>query len=135
MSKYIRTNLASLRFTHGKLSQREVSQATGIGQKTLSALETGASKGIDFSTLVRLCDFFKCETSQILVIDEEPEDIPPSPEALKKADDLIARGLKAAMESPEQSAAQVWAEFDAVRERMQQQSGGTPARKRGPTRV
>ena len=64
MSKYIRTNLSYLRFSRGRLSQKAVSKSTGIGQKTLSALETGASKGIEFNTLLKLCMFFECSPSQ-----------------------------------------------------------------------
>jgi putative transcriptional regulator len=128
MTKYIRTNLASLRFARGKLSQREVSQATGIGQKTLSALETGASKGVEFSTLVRLCEFFKCELADLLAIEEEPEDIQPSQDAINRAQQIVARGLKVAIEAPPQTPAEIWAEFDAVRERLQKESGGIAAR-------
>ena len=103
-----------------KLSQREVSQATGIGQKTLSALETGASQGIEFSTLVKLCTFFRCEPSDILLIEEQEDNTPPSQESLNKADMLIKRGLKAAMDSsPPKSSQAIWAEFDAMKERLQ----------------
>lgn len=130
MTRYIRTNLARLRLEHGKLSQREVSQATGIGQKTLSALETGASQGIEFKTLIKLCTFFACTPNDILIMDEEPEDVPPSKESLEKADELIARGLKAAMSAPKQTPAEVWAEFDAVRTRLQQEQAKSPPVKR-----
>lgn len=135
MSKYIRTNLAALRFAKGKLSQREVSEATGIGQKTLSALETGASKGIEFNTLARLCAFFRCEPSDVLLIEDEVEDIKPSDSSLKKADDLIARGLQAAMQAPKQTPEEIWAQFDAVRARIQQQGDGASSRKRGMLRA
>jgi DNA-binding Xre family transcriptional regulator len=129
MGQYIRTNLAYLRTTRGKLSQREISQATGIGQKTLSALETGATNGIDFNTLIKLCNFFRCTPSDILVIEDEPEILPPpKPESLKKAEELIARGLKAAMEAAPQTPAEIWAEFDAVRERMQAEAAKNSAR-------
>lgn len=120
MSKYIQTNLANLRFAKGRLTQRDVSKATGIGQKTLSALETGASQGIEFNTLVKLCSFFMCSPGDILIIEEEPEDVPPSPEALTKADELIARGLKAAVSSSVQTPTELWAEFEIVRTRLQQ---------------
>lgn len=102
MSKYIQTTLPYLRALR-KLSQREVSEATGVGQKTLSALETGASQGIEFNTLVKLCTFFMCTPSDILSIEEEVENTPPSQKSLNKADELIARGLKAAMKTPAQA--------------------------------
>lgn len=121
MSKYIRTNLAQLRFANGKLTQREVSEGTGIGQKTLSALETGASKGIEFRTLLKLTDYFKCSIDDILVVEEEVEDKPPSEESLKKADDLIARGIKKAIDTPQQTPAEIWAEFDELRSKLQRE--------------
>lgn len=120
--KYIQTNLSYLRAVK-KLTQREVAQATGIGQKTLSALETGTSQGIEFNTLAKLCTFFRCEASDILLVEEREDSTPPSPESLKRADGIVKRGLKAAMDSAKvaspESLAEVWAEFDAMRERLQ----------------
>ncbi|HEY9869385.1 MAG TPA: helix-turn-helix transcriptional regulator [Candidatus Obscuribacterales bacterium] len=119
MAKQLRTNLAYLRFVNGRLSQKAVSEATGIGQKTLSALETGASKGIEFNTLLRLCMFFQCTPSDLLVIEEEPEDVVVSEESRRKAKGLVALGLRAAMQAGAADPEQIWAEFDAVRARMQ----------------
>jgi putative transcriptional regulator len=123
--KYIETNLSYLRAIR-KLTQREIAQATGIGQKTLSALETGTSQGIEFNTLAKLCTFFRCEPSDILLIEEHPDNTPPSLESLKRADAIVKRGLKAAMDSTKSSGAQstedVWAEFDAMRKRLQKSS-------------
>lgn len=120
MSKTIKTNLSYLRFNQGKVSQKAVSDATGIGQKTLSALETGASKGIEFNTLLKLCLYFNCSPSDLLIIEDEitEEEIPVSDGSRRKAKDLVARGLLAAMEAP-LSPEKVWAEFDAVRTRIQ----------------
>lgn len=120
MNKYIRTNLSFLRFAHGRISQKAVSEATGIGQKTLSALETGASKGIEFNTLLQLCIFFNCTPSDLLIVEEEPQDEPISDESRQKAKDLVARGLQAAMQAAPLNPDQIWAEFDAVRARMQE---------------
>lgn len=119
MHKYIRTNLSHLRFSHGRLSQKAVSEATGIGQKTLSALETGASKGIEFNTLLKLCTFFNCTPSELLLIEEEPGDTEVSDQAREKAKMLVARGLQASMQSAPITPEQVWEEFDAVRIRVQ----------------
>ena len=120
MPKHIRTNLCYLRFTRGRLSQKSVSKATGIGQKTLSALETGTSKGIEFNTLLRLCTFFNCAPSELLFIEEEPPAPPVSDHSRQKAKHIVARGLKAAMQAPKTTPDEVWAEFDAVRTRMQE---------------
>jgi DNA-binding Xre family transcriptional regulator len=121
MSKYVRFNLAFMRAARGKLTQREVSLATGLSQKTLSALETGASKGVEFATVARLCQFLKCTPNDLLVLEEEIVDEPPSPESLRKADDIIARGLQKAMSMPQQTPAEIWSAFDALRTKIQEQ--------------
>jgi DNA-binding Xre family transcriptional regulator len=126
MVKQIRTNLTYLRFTHGRLTQKSVSQATGIGQKTLSALETGASKGIEFTTLLKLCAFFNCTPSEVLVIEEESEAVPVSEDSRRRAKELVARGLKTAPKEPVTDSEQIWDEFDAVRARLHKDAGLGP---------
>jgi DNA-binding Xre family transcriptional regulator len=126
MSKFIKSNLATLRFNKGRLSQKQVSEATGIGQKTLSALETGSSKGIEFNTLLRLCEFFDCSPNDLLLIEEESiEYINVSEESRTKAKNLVALGLQAAMQNMNTDPEMVWAQFDAVRARMQQSAEKT----------
>jgi len=125
MGKHIRFNLPYLRATHGKLTQRAVSEATGIGQKTLSALETGASKGIEFKTLITLCEYFKCSPNELFVIEEDPDFSPPSEASLAKADLIIGQALQRAMKAPSQSPEEIWAEFDALREKLQSDTKGS----------
>jgi DNA-binding Xre family transcriptional regulator len=122
MSKYVRFNLAFMRAARGKLTQREVALGTGLSQKTLSALETGSSKGVEFSTIARLCQFLKCSPNDLLVLEEEVIDTPPSTSSLEKANAIIARGLKRAMEAPQQTPEEIWSAFDALREKIQAQS-------------
>jgi putative transcriptional regulator len=122
MAKQIKTNLAYLRFHNGRLSQKAVSEATGLGQKTLSALETSASKGIEFNTLLKLCEFFHCKPGDLLLLEDEADEEPVTEEALNKARDLVARGLATALQAPAVSAEEIWAEFDAVRQRMKDAS-------------
>ena len=122
MNKYIKFNLALVRALRGKLTQRDVAQATGLSQKTLSSLETGASKGIDFATLAKLCDFLKCTPNELLLVEEELEDVQPSADSMAKADEIIARGLKKAMQTPEQTPEEIWIEFEALRKKMQGQA-------------
>lgn len=117
--KQVRFNLALMRATRGKLTQREVSLATGLSQKTLSALETGASKGVDFSTLAKLCQFLKCAPNDLLLLEDEIEDIPPSKESLAKAKEIIGRGLERAMNAPKKTPEEIWAEFDTLRNKIQ----------------
>lgn len=122
MNKYIRFNLALVRALRGKLTQRDIAQATGLSQKTLSALETGASKGIDFATLAKLCDFLRCTPNDLLIVEEEIEDLQPSADSMAKAEEIIARGLKKAMQAPEQTPEEIWAEFELLRKKMQAQA-------------
>ena len=123
MNKAIRTNLAFLRFSHGRISQRAVSEATGIGQKTLSSLETGSSKGIEFKTLLKLCAFFNCTPGEFLLIADEMDDVPEeviiTEPTLARAKELVAQGLQAALQSPPRSADEIWSAFDAIRAKIQ----------------
>ena len=65
MSKYVRFNLAFMRLVRGKLTQRDVALGTGLSQKTLSALETGASQGVEFGTIAKLCDYLRCTPNDL----------------------------------------------------------------------
>jgi putative transcriptional regulator len=70
MNHRVRTNLTYLRTWQGKVTQRQLARATGIAQKTLSALESGQTSGIDFTTLARLCDYFGCTPNDILIVEQ-----------------------------------------------------------------
>lgn len=128
--KKVRFNLALMRATRGKLTQREVSLATGLSQKTLSALETGASKGVDFTTLAKLCQFLKCAPNDLLLLEDEIEDVPPSKESLAKAKEIIGRGLERAMSAPKKTTEEIWADFDALRSKIQNSQEEDRARER-----
>lgn len=111
-----------MRVIRGKLTQRDVALGTGLSQKTLSALETGASQGVEFGTIAKLCDYLKCTPNDLFVLESETAYATPSSNSLKKADEIIARGLKRAMQEPEQTPEEIWREFDALRERMRTQA-------------
>lgn len=120
MARYIKPNLAVLRALRGNISQERVSRATGITQKQLSALETGNSKGIQFSTLLKLCTFLECTPNDLLVIEDEYEEFEPlTLEEQMRAEQLVAQGLKEALSAPAQTSEEIWSEFYAVRERLQ----------------
>ncbi len=55
----------------------------------------------------------------MLLIEEEPQDMPVTEESREKAKLLVARGLQAAMQAPPATPEQVWAEFDRVRAKIQ----------------
>jgi DNA-binding Xre family transcriptional regulator len=114
----VKPQLALLRAIHGKISQSELSRQTGITQKQLSALEAGKTKGITFDILIKLCTFFSCTPNDLLKLEPETEADSPTVEELKHADEIIARGLKRAMEAQPRHFLDIWAEFDAVRSRI-----------------
>ena len=63
MAKQIRSQLKRLRLEMAvrrgdTVSIREVSRATGIAVSTLRHLEAGDVKGVDFSTVTKLAEFY-----------------------------------------------------------------------------
>jgi transcriptional regulator with XRE-family HTH domain len=54
------------------LSQRELSRLTGLSQKTISAIETNKSKGVDFDTLDRLAAALGVEPALLIVREAAP---------------------------------------------------------------
>lgn len=62
----IKCNLKSLRFNHNELSQEELSKNAKIRKQTISDMETGKSKTYSSENLNKLCDYFKCDISDIL---------------------------------------------------------------------
>jgi DNA-binding Xre family transcriptional regulator len=68
------TKARQLRLSHqAKLgravSLREVSEATGIERAALNRIELGKTAGIDFETLVKLCQFYGVGVGEILEYD------------------------------------------------------------------
>lgn len=54
---------------HVKIS--DISEATGISRTTLCALNWDKGKGVQFNTLDKLCQYFNCNISDLLVYEEE----------------------------------------------------------------
>ena len=125
--KQVRFNLALMRAMRGKLAQREVSLATGLSQKTLSALETGASKGVEFATLAKLCQFLKCAPNDLLILEDEIEDVPPSKASVSRAKEIIGKGLQSAMDAPKKTPEEIWTDFDALRNKILAQDANQQA--------
>jgi putative transcriptional regulator len=63
----IRVQLAHLRAARG-LTQQQLAERTGLRRDTISALERGKSRAIEFDTLARLCDALGVQASDILAI-------------------------------------------------------------------
>lgn len=108
MTPEVKSQLAVLRAKHGRISQVELSKQTGISQKQLSALERGQTKGIDFSTLAKLCLFFGCTPNDLLTVEV------PSEQEVSLARDIVARGLARAQATPARRPEEVWADFNAA---------------------
>lgn len=58
---------------HVKIS--DISEATGISRTTLCALNWDKGKGVQFNTLDKLCRYFNCNISDLLVYEEEKENV------------------------------------------------------------
>ena len=80
----IQLGLPALR-ARRRLSQRQLAVLAGVRQDTISALERGASHGIQFDTLARLCEALQCAPGEILLFDQH-EDRPDE-------DELVAQRL------------------------------------------
>ncbi len=71
----ITVRLPILRAERG-LSQRQLAVLAGVRPDTISALERGASEGIRFDTLARLCDALGCEPGDIFELAPEFHAVP-----------------------------------------------------------
>lgn len=54
-----------------RITQLELSAATGISRMTLTALANGKAKGVQYHTLERLCDYLHCSVGDILAYQRE----------------------------------------------------------------
>jgi len=60
---------------HGKrITLRDVAQATGLAESTISRIMSGKHTRLDYSTLDKLCDYFGCQPGDLLVYAPEPVD-------------------------------------------------------------
>ena len=72
----IRCRLPEIRARKGRMTITSLATQTGIAASTLSRLETGKTKGIEFATLEALCRFFGVEPGELF----EMADTPAQPE-------------------------------------------------------
>ena len=89
----VRIALPTVRARRG-LSQRQLAALAGLRPDTVSALERGASAGIRFDTLARLCEVLGCDPGDLLEIDRDEHRVPSvgGPDE----DDLVRSRLRAA---------------------------------------
>ena len=90
------------------LSQRKLAELTGLRPDTISSLERGASEGIQFATLAKLCDALQCGPGDILALDTDADPVPvlggPDEDTLI-LDRLAASGWPGLIDEPEQAPA------------------------------
>jgi putative transcriptional regulator len=71
----VRLRLPVLR-AERRLSQRRLAALAGVRPDTVSALERGASAGIRFDTLARLCDALDCDPCELLQLERDAHQVP-----------------------------------------------------------
>lgn len=58
-----------------KLTQRRVSQETGLGASTIGRLFNNTFDRVDRSTVETLCDYFECEVGDLFELVKECDDV------------------------------------------------------------
>jgi putative transcriptional regulator len=71
----IRLRLPVLR-AERRLSQRKLAERAGLRPDTVSSLERGATAGIQFETLARICDALNCEPGDLFELDRDDHVVP-----------------------------------------------------------
>lgn len=66
----VKCNLYNIRKKR-QLKQTDLSKMTGISQKALSEIETGKSKGVSFSTLLKLCDILEISIGDLFEVSQD----------------------------------------------------------------
>ncbi|MCT7956729.1 helix-turn-helix domain-containing protein [Laspinema palackyanum] len=120
----VKTQLAQLKANYGDISNREISELTGIDEQQLKELETGEARAIEFDTLAQLCDFFQCTPNDLFVLDWEEverDTTPPSAEELSKASEIINRAFARSEAMPPRPSEEIWKSFEATVERIASQ--------------
>ena len=71
----LQLRLAALR-ARKRLSQRRLAAVTGLRPDTISALERGQTRGMQFETLARLCEALDCHPGELFAIETDDHAIP-----------------------------------------------------------
>lgn len=69
----VKCNLRDLMWENRIASINQLSIATKISRQTLHRLDNGEASGIQLETMEKLCDFFKCEITDLFEIKKEEE--------------------------------------------------------------
>ncbi|MGM0807587.1 MAG: helix-turn-helix domain-containing protein [Bacillota bacterium] len=54
-----------------KVNIQEVSDATGLSRKSISKLYNEQSIQITFEVMAKLCEYFQCDISELILLEEE----------------------------------------------------------------
>ena len=57
-----------------KISQRHLSESTGLSTHTISQLVQDKVKRVDYSTVEKLCGFFECSIAELFELREVTDD-------------------------------------------------------------
>lgn len=63
----IKFNIKVQRLLHNKMSQKQLSELTGIRLPTLSEYENGTAKTIRVEHINKLCEVFDCQISDLIM--------------------------------------------------------------------
>ena len=66
----VKCHLRDLMWENRIASINQLSKQTEISRDTLTRLDKGQSVGINLETLETLCDFFKCEITDLFTIEK-----------------------------------------------------------------
>lgn len=69
--KKVKTNLHVLMGKKKVRSINQLSKDTGITRQTLTRIYNEESVQLDFVTISKLCDYFSCDISGLLFLDDE----------------------------------------------------------------
>lgn len=69
----VKCNLYTIR-KKKNLKQTDLSKMTGLSQKALSEIETGKSKGVSFSTLLKLCEVLDITIGDLFQIGQSEQE-------------------------------------------------------------
>ncbi|MFD0952986.1 helix-turn-helix domain-containing protein [Virgibacillus natechei] len=69
----ITINLYSLMARKRVRTVSEVAQETNISGKALYKIINGQTRRIDFETIAKLCEYFNCETGDLIVFEDMQE--------------------------------------------------------------
>jgi putative transcriptional regulator len=78
MARKLRNRLLELltekeRKERRRIPQAEVARAIGVSNNTMSNWMRNSQDKLDISVVERLCDYFRCELSDLLVLEEVDE--------------------------------------------------------------